>query len=37
MGIDWESILGCDGDDIADEYEDLVYDAGTQAFDSDDE
>lgn len=27
MGIDWEEILGVEGEEIADEYEDKVYDA----------
>ncbi|MDE6592707.1 MAG: hypothetical protein K2K57_06555 [Oscillospiraceae bacterium] len=31
MGIDWESILGCDEDNIAREYEKLVNNTGSQA------
>ena len=39
MGIDWESILGCDEDNIAREYEKLVNNTGSQASapDSDDD
>lgn len=37
MGIDWESILDSDGDDIASDYESLVHNAGSQVFDDDDE
>ena len=39
MGIDWESILGCDEDNIAREYEKLVNSTGSQASEpnSDDE
>ena len=35
MGIDWESILGCDEDNIANEYEKLVNSTGSQASDRD--
>ena len=35
MGIDWESILGCDEDNIANEYEKLVNNTGSQASDRD--
>ena len=35
MGIDWESILGCDEDNIANEYEKLVNNTGPQASDRD--
>ena len=35
MGIDWESILGCDEDNIAGEYEKLVNNTGSQASDRD--
>ncbi|MDE6594121.1 MAG: hypothetical protein K2K57_13795 [Oscillospiraceae bacterium] len=35
MGIDWESILGCDEDNIAREYEKLVNNTGSQASDCD--
>ena len=31
MGIDWESILGCDEDNIAREYEKLVNSTDSQA------
>ena len=31
MGIDWESILGCDEDNIAREYEKLVNSTGSQS------
>lgn len=27
MGIDWETILGAEGADMADAYEEMVYDA----------
>ena len=35
MGIDWESILGCDEDNIAREYEKLVNNTGSQVSDDD--
>ena len=35
MGIDWESILGCDEDNIAKEYEKLVNNTGSKASDRD--
>ena len=35
MGIDWESILGCDEDNIAREYEKLVNNTGSQVPDRD--
>ncbi len=35
MGIDWESILGCDEDNIANEYEKLVNNTSSQASDRD--
>ena len=35
MSIDWESILGCDEDNIAGEYEKLVNNTGLQASDCD--
>lgn len=35
MGIDWESILGCDEDNIAKEYEKLVNNTGSRTSDRD--
>ena len=35
MGIDWESILGCEEDNIAGEYEKLVNNTSSQDSDPD--